>query len=192
VFLLGGLVMLVVAAIVGLATGLGRSPTPEESVPQPVADTPAGIPVRGKISVRSADGATQADAGAIVMLLPEQPPGKFRLPAIGLRPGDDDPDFAAAAAVIQSWGGFATRTDATGAYQGSLAKPGRYLAVALSAIAQSNSPTATTDATKPLTGYFADPVELLGTRAVQLAPLTIKTQTPVSWDYVHEPGSNSP
>jgi hypothetical protein len=192
VFLLGGITTLVVTAIVGLAAGLGRSPTPNEPVPQPVADTPAGIPVRGKISVRSADGATQADAGAIVMLLPEQPPGKFRLPVIGLRPGDDDVDFAAAAAVIESWGGFAAKTDATGAYQGSLAKPGRYLAVALSAIAPSGSASPTTDATKPLTGYFADPVELLGTRAVQLAPLTVQTQAPVSWDYVHEPGSSGP
>lgn len=191
-FLLGGMTMLIVAAIVAYASGLGRSPTPDEPVPQPVADTPAGIPVRGKISVRSADGATQADAGALVMLLPERPPGKFRLPAVGLRPGDDDVDFAAAAAVIESWGGFATRTDANGAYQGSLAKPGRYLAVALSAIAPSASTSATTDATKPLTGYFADPVELLGTRAIQLAPLTVKTQAPVSWDYVHEAVSNGP
>lgn len=191
-FLLGGITTLFLAAVVGLAAGLGRPPAPGEPSSQPVVETTAGIPVRGKISARSADGSTQADAGAIVMVLPEQPPGKFRLPAIGLRPGDDDVDFAAAAAVIESWGGFATRTDATGAYQGSLAKPGRYQAVALSAIAQSNSPTTTNDATKSLTGYFADPVELLGTRAVQLAPLTIKTQTPVSWDYVHEPGSSGP
>lgn len=191
-FLLGGITTLLLAAVVGLAAGLGRPPAPVEPSSQPVVETSVGIPVRGKISVRSADGSTQADAGAIVVVLPEQPPGKFRLPTIGLRPGDDDVDFAAAAAVIESWGGFATQTDAAGAYQGSLAKPGRYQAVALSAIAQSNSPTATNDATKSLTGYFTDPVELLGTRAVHLAPLTIKTQAPVSWDYVHEPGSSGP
>lgn len=94
------------------------------------------IRVDGQVIIRSAEGHSRPDAGAAVLILPfERPPRRdSKIEADALSPRRPLPAVGdAALATIDNIGGAYARTDDEGRYRVTLAEPGKYHILILSA-----------------------------------------------------------
>jgi hypothetical protein len=125
----GGLLLL----LCGTAGGwwLGRSAQPVQPSSASSGDTAAGAVVAkddvpeaqpgvirqtGSVNYRDTAGAPQPDAGALVLLLPAEHEGSFRLHAKAFTKPAGHPDRVATLAAMSAVGGAATVADQTGSY----------------------------------------------------------------------------
>lgn len=125
-----------VAFILGYVIGSGGAPPPEADN---AAAAPLAGPVRieGRLSYERPDGETAADAGSIVILLPERRVPDERIPVAGLRTdGPPLDENAPLAQAIESLGGACQRTDQRGRFLLTLPEPGRYYVLRISRAAQ--------------------------------------------------------
>lgn len=180
-------VLLAIAIPLALGVGfaLGRwtaaPQMPRESVVSLPVDpaVPAPPPVievqepalTGRISYVAADGATRPDAGARILVLPEQRQGTAKLPPEAFRPGANDEDQRLARAAIRALGGDFTVADAEGRYETQLPQAGLYQVILLSRY-QPRAEGAPIEASVQqfLSAYFDRPAQIVGTAATHLSP----------------------
>ncbi len=146
----------VAAAAFGLGYIAGRGG-------QPAAATEEMRGIEGNVSLLSPGGAKRGDAGAVVIVLPADKSPDRRLPIVGLRPGDPPPGKSDAAVLgLGRFGGAATRADASGRFELSVAGGGSYriLVISRQAIRGEDGPLEKSDISE-LEKYFDAPYELL-------------------------------
>lgn len=159
------------------------SPAASSHVTVPVA-APVVVPseLSGRITYKSAEGESQPDRGARLIVFPAERPGEVKLPVVGFRPADGEADARVAAATINALGGTLATVDEAGRFQLNL-PAGSYRILVLSRF-QSRDETQAADPTllKQLAAYFENPTELLGRAEHYFAPLRVKGTGEI-WDH---------
>ena len=177
--------MIAVPAALGVGFLLGRwsvtTPPPLEAVapppaPQvaPAAAIPAGVAetpaLTGRISYVAVDGATRPDAGARILILPEQRQGTAKLPPEGFRPGANEEDQRLARAAIRALGGDFAIADAEGRYEAQLPQAGLYQVILLSRYqARAEGTPVEASVMQFLATYFDRPAQIVGTASTHLS-----------------------
>ena len=158
------------------------SPAASSSAVAPAVVVEAPSELSGRITFKSAEGESQPDRGARLIVLPEERGGEVRLPVIGFRPADIAADARVAAAAIKALGGAMTTVDDNGRFQLDL-PAGSYRVLVLSRFqSRGETPSADPALLKQLAAYFDNPTELLGRVQYHFAPLRVKGTGEV-WDH---------
>ncbi len=159
------------------------SPAASSHVTAPVA-APVVVPseLTGRITYKSAEGESQPDRGARLIVFPDERPGEVKLPVVGFRPADSEADARVAVAAIKALGGTMAVVDEAGRFQIDL-PAGSYRVLVLSRF-QSRAETQAADPAllKQLAAYFENPTDLLGRAEHHFAPLRIKGTGEI-WDH---------
>ena len=159
------------------------SPAASSHGTDPVA-APVVVPseLTGRITYKSAEGESQPDRGARLIVFPDERLGEVKLPVVGFRPADGEADARVAAASIRALGGTLATVDEEGHFQLDL-PAGSYRVLVLSRF-QSRAEAQAADPAllKQLAAYFENPTELLGRAEHHFAPLRIK-MTGEIWDH---------
>lgn len=150
------------------------------SVPQEPALT-------GRISYIAPGGEIHPDAGARVLVLPEERQGSLRLPADGLRPGANEQDLRVAIAAIRALGGDFCVADADGRYTIHLPQAGLYQVLILSRYQPRDGGAAYHQALQFLAAYVDRPAQVLGETAVQISPFRYRGSGATPRDHTFEP-----
>lgn len=159
------------------------SPAASSHGTDPVA-APVVVPseLTGRITYKSAEGESQPDRGARLIVFPDERLGEVKLPVVGFRPADGEADARVAAASIRALGGTLATVDEEGHFQLDL-PAGSYRVLVLSRF-QSRAEAQAADPAllKQLAAYFENPTELLGRAEHHFAPLRIKVTGEI-WDH---------
>ncbi|HEX3659615.1 MAG TPA: hypothetical protein VHV55_27755 [Pirellulales bacterium] len=163
------LVVACVAFLAGYWVGQSRAPaTASKSASAP----PKAEPVRlaGNITFNDSMGKPSADAGAVIIALPIQPPSA-KLKAKGLRPEDPlDAAHEDAVSRVKAAGGDYARANNQGAYDLVVPAPGNYYVLIISQHATRPANTHVPDADlKLLSPYFEVVTDLLGPHRYSVA-----------------------
>lgn len=128
----------------------------------------------GRITYKSADGASQPDRGARILVFPPQREGESKLSIVGFRPADGDVDAKVATASLQALGGAMTSADDAGKFQLQVAA-GNYQILVISHFqARDDSEPIDPALRKLLAQYFDKPDDLLGQLKFDFGPLRVK------------------
>ena len=158
------------------------SPAVSSPVVAPVvaADVPSEL--SGRITYKTAEGESQPDRGARLIVFPDERPGDVKLPAMGFRPADSEADARVATAAIKALGGTLATVDDAGRFQLDL-PAGSYRVLVLSRFQSRDEAQAADPALlKQLAAYFQNPTELLGRAEHHFSPLRIKGTGEI-WDH---------
>ncbi len=201
--LIAGALMLTAAAFAaGYAVGRRVAATPAPrggnnssppAAPVPVAAPPAAETVvaepalTGRVSYIATGGELHPDAGARILVLPEERQGSTRLSAEGLRPGANEQDLRIAVAAIRALGGDFCVADADGRYTIHLPQAGLYQVLFLSRYQPRDNGAAYHQALQFLTAYFDRPAQVLGETAVQISPFRYRGSGTSPRDQTFEP-----
>lgn len=145
--------------------------------------------VEGRITYRTTEGNSQADDGAIVVILPVYRKSSGKLPITGFRPADSKEDREIARAAIRALGGDLVVVDSNGQYVANLPQAGEYHLLVLSrhrARAEGEMIDSTDVAT--LGDYFDRPRQLLGQLKFQVGTVNYRGETVEIWDHAFEAG----
>ena len=172
---------------VGFAGGfvVGRGGTPGDSEPASVTSVespepeppPAIAPIAGdpaltgRLSYVDAAGEVRPDAGARVLVLPEERVGSAHLAVEGFRSGASAADHGLAVASLRALGGDFALANPKGTFTVELPQPGLYQLLLLSryqARVEDEPPDA--DAVQLLQAYFDRPAQVIGEAVVHLSP----------------------
>ncbi|MEK6259561.1 MAG: hypothetical protein AABP62_13165 [Planctomycetota bacterium] len=155
------------------------APSSAES-PAPVAAVSGDV--TGRITFKSAEGESQPDRGARLIVFPTERTGEVKLPVTGFRPADGEADAKVAAAALKALGGALATADEQGRFHLDL-PAGSYRILVLSHF-QSRDESEAIDAaiTRQLGDYFDKPTDLLGRVKHHFAPLRVKG-TGDMWDH---------
>jgi hypothetical protein len=167
----------VLGYLAGMAGGAG-SPVAQAPVAQPLV-------ISGKLFYQPQPGQSTPDAGAVMILLPEEAIPDELLPIAGLRPTDaaleaENP----AVQAIRTLGGVYVRAGENGEYKFSLPKVGKYRVLRLSrhaARAPGNDPERADIET--LSRYFSNPAELLGPQKYTWSTLQVEAGATLAHDF---------
>ncbi|MEZ6064537.1 MAG: hypothetical protein R3B90_02255 [Planctomycetaceae bacterium] len=177
------LAVLLSAAMFGAGYVAGRAVEVVASSDAPAAATPAAAAassepaaasdvepaITGRVSYIAEDGESRPDAGARILVLPEERQGASMLPVEGFRPGASVEDRALAIAAARALGGDFAIADETGRYRIALPKPGVFEVLILSRYQERNGPaTAARLGWRP---YFDRPAQVVGQAAEQRTSL---------------------
>jgi hypothetical protein len=173
--------LVLAAGLFGAGYLVGRGSTPATTSPatsdtnaaepeaQPIA--PVGQPapatepaITGRISFISTDGQSLPDAGARVLVLPEERQGTSKLPVEGFRPGAAAEDLQLAIAAARAVGGDFAIVDAGGNYSIFLPRAGVFQVLTLSRYQQRDGTATQSDW---LANYFERPAQVVGQAAEQ-------------------------
>ena len=163
IYIEAGLYLAIAAAAFGMGYLIGRGGTsrPVASEADPVVEN--RVPLDGRITFSSRESAPQADAGAVVIVLPNDKSPDKPLPATGFRPDDppagpSDPGVSALAAL----GGAMTRTGEDGRFALVVPRPGLYHILIISRHSTRNSgEVLERQHLKELANYFDAPEDVL-------------------------------
>lgn len=202
---------MLIAAVVGLTVaafaagyGIGRrvaataAPVAGDALPPAAAPPPAASPppaevvaaepaLTGRISYLASGGEIHPDAGARILVLPEERQGSTRLSAEGLRPGANEQDQRVAVAAIRALGGDYCVADADGKYAIQLPQAGLYQVLILSRYQPRDGGAAYHQALQFLAAYFDRPAQVLGETAVQISPFRYRGSGTAPRDHTFEP-----
>lgn len=158
------------------------SPAASPAMTAPVAAPVVPSELSGRITYKSAEGESQPDRGARLIVFPDERPGEVKLPVVGFRPADGEADARVAAATINALGGTLATVDEAGRFQLNL-PAGSYRVLVLSRFQSRDEAQAADPALlKQLAAYFENPIELLGRAEHHFAPLRIKGTGEI-WDH---------
>lgn len=184
--------------IVGVATAFAlgyaaadwrRAPAtaPGTAAPPNAAPAPAdgSLVVSGRVTYLNAQGVSQPDVGARVLVLPAAWDGAARIPTAGLRLQDAEADRTVADALAQAMGGGAAFASESGEFRIPLSRSGDYRLLILSRFqARPDDPAADAQPLHELASVLAQPAEALGRLAYHLAPLPVRGDAPIIADHV--------
>ncbi len=158
------------------------NPSAPSSAESPAPAVEVSGEVTGRITFQSAEGESQPDRGARLIVFPTERPGDVKLPVTGFRPADGEADAKVAAAALKALGGALATADEQGRFHLDL-PAGGYRILVLSHF-QSRDESEAIDAaiTKQLADYFDKPTELLGRVKHHFAPLRVKGTGDI-WDH---------
>ena len=158
------------------------SPATSPAMTAPVAAPVVPSELSGRITYKSAEGESQPDRGARLIVFPDERPGEVKLPVVGFRPADSEADARVAVAAIKALGGTLATVDEAGRFQLDL-PAGSYRVLVLSRF-QSRAEAQAVDPAllKQLAAYFENPTELLGRAEHHFAPLRVKGTGEI-WDH---------
>lgn len=163
--------------LAGIAGGGGPSGV-QPAVAQPIT-------ISGKMFYQAQPGQSTPDAGAVMILIPQEAKLDEMLPIAGLRPSDAAPDAEnPALRAIQTLGGVYVRSGTNGEYKFSLTKPGKYHVLRLSrhaARAPGNDPELADVET--LSRYFSSVDELLGAQKYTWSTLDVTAGSTLAFDF---------
>lgn len=158
------------------------NPAMPSSAEAPAAPVDAPSEVTGRITFKSAEGESQPDRGARLIVLPVERTGEVKLSAIGFRPADGEADAKVATAALMALGGAMATSDEQGHFHLDL-PAGSYRILVLSHFqSRDESEAIDPDITKLLSAYFDKPADLLGRIKHHFAPLRVKGTGDV-WDH---------
>ncbi|HWC88745.1 MAG TPA: hypothetical protein VG433_03800 [Pirellulales bacterium] len=163
------LVVACVAFLAGYWVGQSRAPaTAGKSASAPAKAEP--VRLAGNITYKVSMGQLAADAGAVIIALPIQPP-QTKLKATGLRPEDPlDAVHDNAVSRIKAAGGDYARANNQGAYELVVPAPGNYYVLIISQHATRPADAHVPDADlKLLAPYFEVVTDVLGPHQYSLA-----------------------
>lgn len=158
------------------------NPSMPPPVGQPAPADEISSEVTGRITIQSAEGESQPDRGARLIILPAERTGEVKLPVTGFRPADGEADAKVAAAALKALGGALATADEQGRFHLDL-PAGSYRILVLSHF-QSRDESEAIDAaiTRQLADYFDKPTDLIGRVKFHFAPLRVKGTGDV-WDH---------
>jgi hypothetical protein len=187
-------------ACFGLGFTLGRASKPEPgaaSAPAaaapaapaaPVAPAPAAeTAVTGRVSYVGADGEVRPDAGARILMLPEERQGTAKLASDGFRAGANEADLKLGVASLRALGGDFAIATADGSYSITLPQAGVYQLLILSryqARVEGSPPDAA--AMQLLTAYFDRPPQVAGEAALHIRPFRYRGSGTTTLDQTFE------
>lgn len=155
-----------------------------------VKDRPApnNEAVRGRITFRTADGSSQPDSGACVILLPAERNGSAKLTITGFRPADSAEDRQIARTTVRAIGGELAIVNESGNFTAQLERSGSYHVIVLSHFQQrpTGDETLTASVRTLLGSYFDRPDQLPGKRRFALGQLRYRGEGTEEWDYSFE------
>ena len=158
------------------------NPSMSSSADSPAPAAEMSSEVTGRITFKSAEGESQPDRGARLIVFPTERPGEVKLPVTGFRPADGEADAKVAAAALQALGGAMASADEQGRFHLDL-PAGSYRILVLSHFQSRDESEAIDPAiTKQLADYFDKPTDLLGRVKHHFAPLRVKG-TGDAWDH---------
>lgn len=148
----------------------------DDKKPQAVSE------LTGRITYKAAEGTSQPDRGARIMVFPQERAGEAKLSIVGFRPADGEADAKIAAASLKALGGAVTTADDEGRFHVDV-PAGTYQILVLSHF-QPRDEKEPIDAAlhKLLTTYFDKPDDLLGRMKFDFGPLKVKGTGDV-WDH---------
>lgn len=145
--------------------------------------------IEGRISYRTAEGNTQPDEGAIVVMLPVYRKSSGKLPITGLRPADSKEDRDIARAAIRALGGDLVVVDSNGQYTGHLPQAGEYHVLVLSRHGARDEEELIDSADVVILGdYFERPRQLLGQLKFRVGTVNYRGDNVEIWDHAFEAG----
>ena len=158
------------------------NPATPSSAEQPAPAGAISGEVTGRITFQSAEGESQPDRGARLIVFPTERPGEVKLPVTGFRPADGEADAKVAAAALKALGGAMVSADEQGRFHLDL-PAGSYRILVLSHFqSRDESEAIDPDITKLLSAYFEKPTDLLGRVKHHFAPLRVKGTGDI-WDH---------
>ncbi len=169
-------------------TARGAPSAKDESPTLPVAVAANRTPaLTGRVSYVSSDGNTRPDAGARIIVVPEQRVGESKLPVVGFRAGAADADRELARASLRSLGGDFAIADEQGEYAVELAAAGQYHVLFLSRY----QPRDDAEFLEPslqqlLSTYFDRPANVIGGVQYQLGTFRFNGDDPSTRDQLFE------
>ena len=153
--------------------------------PEPAASlTPA---LTGRITYINSDGATGPDAGARIIVLPEQREGSAKLAVVGFRAGASAADQQLSRASLRALGGDYAIADAEGRYTIELPSAGTYHVLIMSRH-QPRDDAGFLDANvqRILSDYFDRPANLIGPVAFHLGSHRFQGESAAPRDHLFE------
>lgn len=145
--------------------------------------------VEGRITYRTTEGNSQADDGAIVVILPVYRKSSGKLPITGFRPADSKEDREIARAAIRALGGDLVVVDSNGQYVANLPQAGEYHLLVLSRHgARDEGEMIDSTDVATLGDYFDRPRQLLGQLKFQVGTVNYRGETVEIWDHAFEAG----
>jgi hypothetical protein len=136
----------------------------DNAVPHPAAaagtETAPGL--AGRITYETADGQILPDAGARVLLLPENRPGTTLLSIDGFRAGASETDAQLARDALKMLGGTFAIADPEGRYRAELSSSGLYELLMISRYQPRSAVTTPAELVKALGRFFDRPAQLIG------------------------------
>lgn len=127
----------------------------------------------GRILYKTAEGGSQPDRGARLILFPAERVGTVKLSSVGFRPADSPADQGVADAAIKALGGTAATTDERGEFRVEV-EAGAYQLLILSHFQPRSEGEVNPTLEKLLQEYFDRPAEVLGRVQFQFSPIRIK------------------
>lgn len=144
--------------------------------------------LKGQITYRTVGGMTRADAGARIIVLPEQrTAGRAKLSIVGLRPADPPEDLNAARAWLRALGGDVAVADEDGQYTARLPRQGTYHVILVSKYQGRGEEPVRSSVKAVLQQYVDDPDALIGRLASDYNKIIYNGTKPETWNHTFEP-----
>ena len=167
-----------------VASGVDPSVPVAKTDSEPVGSgTPA---LTGRISYVKADGESLPDAGARVLILPEERPGSTLLPVEGFRAHAAAADLQLAQESMKLYGGAYVMADEHGRYGADLTSSGSYEVLIISNYQSRPAGAVPADLIKTLGRYFERPQLLIGQTAYVFTHLRFTGREPAVRDQVFQ------
>ena len=150
--------------------------------PADVDQPPEVSDVTGRITYKSADGTSQPDRGARVLVFPLEKSADVKLSVVGFRPADTEADAKVASASLKALGGALASADDDGRFRADV-PAGAYQILVLSHFQSRDEQDPVDPAVRKLIAlYFDKPDDLLGRIQFHFGPLKVKGTGDV-WDH---------
>ncbi|QDT54989.1 hypothetical protein Pan44_30300 [Caulifigura coniformis] len=160
----------------------GRESAPAE--PTPVAESVPAL--TGRITYITPDGESLPDAGARVLMFPEQRQGSALMSVDGFAANADAADQQLARESIKLSGGAYVLADARGRYGADLRSSGTYEILIISNYQSRPAGPVPADLLKSLARYFDRPQQLIGQRSYEFFHLRFTGREPAVRDHVFQ------
>ncbi len=159
------------------------APAPAAAAEPQLAAVPA---LTGRITYVTADGESRADAGARVLLFPENRQGSTLLSVDGFRASAAAADLQLARESMKLYGGAFVTADDHGRYDAALASSGTYQMLIISNYQSRPAGPPPPDLLKALGRYFDRPQQLIGQTAYEFAHFRFTGREPAVRDHVFQ------
>lgn len=169
-------------------SGEGATSQPDKAAGSGTVVAPAAkAAIRGRITYKTDAGDSRPDAGARVLVFPQQRQGEVKLPVAGFRAADSAADFQVALASLRALGGDVAVVKEDGTFEAALPSAGNYQVLVVSHFQSGDADAVLDPAVKRLLEtWFQRPEQLVGRLRHHLGQCRYAGDTVQLWDYSFE------
>ena len=142
------------------------------------------LALKGRITYKTVEGTSRADAKSRVIVFPQSREGQVKVSVVGFRAADEETDFRVVLAAFRELGGDAAVVDKNGDFVISLPKAGAYQILVLSNhLSRGNDEPVPIALRDLLEQYFDRPDSLLGRVLFYFGPVRYQGEKAETWYY---------